>query len=183
MFILTINKIQIFALVLISIFVSGCAGVRVFPITNDTNAANNLKTAHVVWLDKSTRTFIIIRFGQGYKPTISDSDNIEARQSMEPLMLLFQKSGVEKVKARLSQNGVIDGDEVVLELYTSGASFDVDGKRNIDVLASIKKKESAKVVWSVMISSYGPHSVKDEVIFENFISMLVKELKSAGWLK
>lgn len=164
------------------ILVSGCAGVRVYPVTNDSKAAHNLKSAHVVWLDKSIHTFITIKFGQGYKPTISDSEKAEAKQSMEPLMLLFEKSGVERVKAILSQNGIIEGDEVALELYTSGASFDVNGKRQIDVLASIRQKGSAQIVWSAMIGSYGPHSAKDELLLDNFISALVKELKSAGWL-
>lgn len=173
MIVRTIIKAKFFALVSILIVIAGCAGVNVYPQKHNSNAVQQFRTAQVVWIDNPHFKIVINKTAHGVKPIIDDSDKAEAKQSIEQLIFLYQKSGVEKIKERLSQKGVVEGDDVILELTPRVATVHINGRRGLGVLATIKQKGSTQVVWSVIIDSYGAHSIKDDVFIDNFISALV----------
>lgn len=182
MLVRTIIKAKFFALLSILVVITGCTTVDVYPQKNNPNAVYKLRNAHVAWVENPLFNISINKSAHGVKPIIYDSEKTEAKQSIGQLVLLFQKSGIEKIKESLLQKGVVDGDEVILELTPRLAVVSINVKRTFGVLVTIKQKGSTQVVWSTIMYTHGADSRKDEFLLDNFISALEKELKSAGWI-
>jgi hypothetical protein len=189
-------------LIATAVVMTGCAPVSYYdpPIKNAltrviaqptiAEAANvyKLKTAQVVWIDNHLIKYDIskvetVRIGE--KAVITPLDNENTNKALNQLLFSFRESLVKKIKGQFEQRGVIDGNDVIVEITPTNATYIIGlppNGRNIVIRTTIKEKISSKELWSIDIVSYAPATDKDHVVLDNYISALFVELRSAGWI-
>jgi hypothetical protein len=172
---------------------SGCTEVgpfrEILPFTRvisfgyHSPATHKLKSARVMLANNQT-TYINIRKSEltsfaSPKPKIDASDNLRAQQYLNAI----QKSLVAKTKEELFRSGVVEGDEMILELtITEGYYNTNDRSGNVVVKTTVKRPGAPQDIWNISILSYSPDTANHDVLLNNFASKLVSELKTEGWL-
>jgi hypothetical protein len=144
-------------------------------------------SAKVIWVENKSFKYEISKHTGAAYTEINEADKIAARPIMEHLLSEFRQSVVEQVKDQLAHEGVMQGEDVILEIGAEKGNVGIFGSspsgRSLTVRVSIRDKSSGKVTWAVSIVVFGPAKDQDQERVNLFTNKLMAELKTAKLLE
>lgn len=179
-----------FTLVILLILLStGCSTSSVVSKSPPSNNTYKLKTVKVSWIEKSS---IPINIGIRRHKYFSDPNfsffekEINAKKRFAQLWNLFHRTITSQMKEQLALNGVTDGNEAFLQITPVSAEVyygKMDGiNQKFIIRASISDSISDRELWYVEVSMTEDFDETDQMMVDAYTAILMKELKSAGWL-
>jgi hypothetical protein len=172
--------------VVVGLVLLGCGGTHVVSREKAPQAPYKITAATIAWVDNALLLYEISASARtmGYQPSFGPSDKAYAyaRFEVDNLLNTFRRSAAQKIREQFTQKNVAEGIGVFLEIKPTSATWIFGSGRGLTVRASIKESLGGKEIWSVTIDQFGAHWRDDEVLVEKFVSALIVELKSSGWL-
>lgn len=170
-------------LILMVELLTGCASSSVVSRSDPSSNTYNLTSAKVTWVKKST---IPITLGVKRFTSYVDQE-LTAKKKFSQLLSLFQQRVSSQVSEQLALNNVGDGNEVFLQIAPVSAEM-YYGKMNgisqkFVVRASISDAVSIDELWYITVSLTEDFDETDQMILDNYVAILMTELKSAGWIR
>lgn len=113
---------------------------------------------------------------------ISPEEMAQGNQYLRQMLSYFEAQAVPKIRKQLEINNVRDGGDITLEISPDSVHCSVPciGGGQIQLLATIRSAENRTGMWSVILNTHGPFT--NELLLDNFVSTLMIELKTTGWL-
>jgi hypothetical protein len=115
---------------------------------------------------------------------ITYDEKVKGTQHVRQMLSYFAAQTVPKIRSKLELNNVRDGGDATLEIAPVAVYCSVPciGGGEILLNATIRQTESRAEMWSVKMNAFGPKEFTNEMLLENFVSALMVELKTEGWL-
>jgi len=165
---------------------SACAEAWVVSQPEAPSTATKVKVISITWRDNPAFSYNIMKTARYGSGEIEQIDKTFAQGAVMGLLHFFRESVPSKMATQLARNNVLNYPEAVLELTPVRASIAINEavtskvKRSLDISASIREKRSDQVIWSVTIQALAPATADNPQMVENFVSMLIKEMRNAG---
>lgn len=170
-------------LVLVTLLFTGCATSTVVSRSAPSIDTHKLGSANVIWVER--KSIPILMKSRDYT---SGRDRLEliAQKRIGQVLGLFGRSVATKFGEQLALNNVINGNEVSIQIVPVSTEI-YFGHLNatspkLVLHATIIDTVTERDLWYLTAEVMEDFDEPDQMLLDNYISLLIKELKSSGWI-